>query len=121
MPLDLDSSPWRRWSPILLDAVVAAFLIHVEFALLHAVFPTASDAAISDSGVVLFFSWLAPTALLQASWWGRAAALLVALVLLRAALTITGWHRLALFPVVLAVPAAAHLHWLDPLLTLITA
>jgi hypothetical protein len=121
VPLDLDSSPWRRWSPILLDAVVAAFVIHVELAVLHAVFPTASDAAISDSGVALFFSWLAPTALLEAWWWGRAAVLLAALVLLRAALTVAGWHRLMLFPVVLAVTAAAHLHWLERLLTQITA
>ena len=121
MPLDLDSSPWRRWSPILLDVLVAAFLIHVEIALLHAFFPTAADAAISASGVALFFVWLAPQALLQLWWWGMAGVVLALLVPVRAGIGVAGWHRLSFFPIILLVPAIAHMHWLDRILAQIAA
>ena len=112
MPLDLDSSPWRRWSPILFDVTMAALLIHVEIALLHAFIPTGMDASESVPRVARFFDWLATPYLLRLWWWGLVAIALIALIPLRAAISIAGWHRLCFFPIALALPAAAHLDWL---------
>lgn len=115
MPLDLDSSPWRRWSPILFDVAIIALLIHVEIALLHAFFPTAMDAGETVPRVVRFFDWLATPYLLRLWWWGMAAAGLILLLPLRAAISLAGWHRLAFFPVALALPVAGHFDWLGAL------
>ena len=113
MPLDLDSSPSRRWSPILFDVAIAALLIHVEIALLHAFFPTGMDAAETVPRVMRFFDWLATPYLLRAWWWGQVAGALVLLIPVRAGIGVAGWHRLTFFPVALALPVVVHFHWLD--------
>ncbi len=113
MPLDLDSSPVRRWSPILFDVAIVALLIHVEIALLHAFFPTAMDAPDSVPRVVRFFDWLATPSLLRLWWWGQAAAALVLLIPVRAGIGVAGWHRLSFFPIALALPVVGHFQWLD--------
>jgi hypothetical protein len=113
--LDIDSSPWRRWSPILFDVTIAVFLIHVEIALLHAFFPTAMDAGETVPRVMRFFDWLATPYLLRLWWWGQVAAGLILLLPVRAAIGLAGWHRIAFFPIAMIFPVVAHFDWLERL------
>lgn len=115
MPLDLDSSPWRRWSPILLDVLIAGFLIHIEIALLHAFFPTGMDAAGTVPRVARFFDWLATPYLLRFWWWGDVVAGMILLLPVRAAIGVANWHRLTFFPLALVFPVVGHFDWLERL------
>ena len=101
LPLDLDSSPWRRWSPILLDVAVVLVSLHVLRALLVAFYPYGMMVGwYRDRGeAVLGQLTTFPTGMTGLVVLG------LSLFLLRVGSGLLGWHRLifCIAPLLVAV------------------
>ncbi len=94
LPLDLDSSPWRRWSPILLDVVVVLVCVHIIRSLLIAFYPYGVMVGwYRDRGEALFAQLTGLPLDLTENWPG-AFAWVAMLFVMRAGSGLLGWHRL---------------------------
>ena len=94
LPLDLDSSPWRRWSPIALDVGVVLVSLHIIQALLVAFYPYGVMVGwYSDSGEALLSQLTALPFGMTGNWLGSAG-LIGLLLLVRIGGGLLGWHRL---------------------------
>ncbi|MFY0637137.1 hypothetical protein [Maricaulis maris] len=111
LPLDLDSSPWQRWSPILLDVAVVLVALHVLQALLVAFYPYGMMVGwYADRGEALLDRLIALPISAHGNWTGLALGT-VLLVLLRVGSGLLGWHRL-IFCVVPPFLAIAWHFWI---------
>ncbi|WP_297733764.1 hypothetical protein [uncultured Maricaulis sp.] len=108
LPLDLDSSPWRRWSPILLDVGVVLVGLHIIHALLIAFYPYGVMVGWSrDPGDTQLGPLAAILTGMTGSWIGFAA-FGFGLLLLRVGSGLLGWHRLVFCICPLLIPVLWH-------------
>ena len=107
LPLDLDSSPWRRWSPILLDVGVVLVSLHIIQALLFTYYPYGIMVGwYSDRGDALLYQ-LTGVQFGPTGNWAGLVGWIGLLLLLRVGIGLLGWHRL----VFCAVPPALAIVW----------
>lgn len=105
LPLDLDSSPWRRWSPILLDVGVVLVSLHMIHALLIAYYPYGMMVGWYPSRGDALLSQLVALPFGTTGNWGGSIVGFGVLLVSRAGCGLLGWHRLifCLVPPLLAV------------------
>jgi hypothetical protein len=104
LPLDLASSPWRRWSPIALDVGVVFIGLNIIHALLIIFYPYGVMVGwIGDADPSIAPHLQRPALGMEMVFDGRSLGGWAAILfLLRVVFGLAGWHRLAfcaVFPV----------------------